>query len=92
MKPPGSSSTTPTFTFGSSTSIVLPTPANPVSVVNPFGAFSAQIQQSSFAAKPLFGARLDESAIAVEEGEEDEEEGEEGEMEDDGEQPHEPQT
>jgi len=87
MKPPGSSSTVPTFSFGSSTSIVLPTPSAPaVARTNPFGAFSSTAQaQPTLAAMPLFGTTQEDKAPdgAEEIAEEDEEEGE---VEDDGEQ------
>ena len=84
MKPPGSSATPPTFTFGSSASIVLPTPANPSPQATMFSAFSAPSQQSPFAAKPLFGVKKETETI-----QEETEEGEEGEM-DETVQPQEP--
>jgi hypothetical protein len=86
MKPPGSSATAPTFTFGSSATIILPTPANPPPKLNPFGAFSGQVQQPSLA-KPLFSTRQNESPKG--EVEEPAEEEEEGEVMDDCEEPQE---
>lgn len=76
MKPPGSSTAAPTFTFGSSSSIVLPTPANPSPQANMFSAFSSQNQAPSFTAKPLFSVKREEAK------DEEKEEGEEGEEED----------
>ncbi len=79
IKPPGSSATPPTFTFGSSASIVLPTPTNPSPQANMFSAFSGPNQPSPFAAKPLFGVKKETETIT-----EEIEEGEEGEMEEPG--------
>lgn len=56
MKPPGSSTMTPQFTFGSSSSITLPTPTNPLPQTTMFNAFSSPNPNASFSAKPLFGA------------------------------------
>jgi nucleoprotein TPR len=86
MKPPGSSTTAPTFTFGSSSSITLPTPSNPSPQANMFSAFSSQNQAPAFSAKPLFSVKKEEAK-----DDEDKEEGEEGEMEET-EQPQEPES
>jgi nucleoprotein TPR len=70
MKPPGSATTAPTFSFGSSTGpIVLPTPSQTAPAPSPFGAFSgggfgsgtsfggsfASSSSQTFGSRPLFG-------------------------------------
>lgn len=85
IKPPGSSAAPPTFSFGSSASIVLPTPANPSPQSSMFSAFSVANQPSPFAAKPLFGMKKEAETLT----ETKEQEGEDGEVEE-GEQPPEP--
>lgn len=76
MKPPGTSTTAPKFTFGSSSSITLPTPSTSQqsNVFNAFSA-SAQLNSGGVSAKPLFGSKKKE-----EEPKKDDDE-EEGEME-----------
>jgi hypothetical protein len=77
MKPPGNLTAPPLFSFGSSSSITLPTPSNPPQT-DVFNAFSSPTQFNSggVAAEPLFGSKKEEKK---EPNKEDEEE--EGEME-----------
>ncbi|GKY93679.1 hypothetical protein MPSEU_000335200 [Mayamaea pseudoterrestris] len=90
IKPPGSSSTAPLFSFGNSSSITLPIPTQPPPASSPFGAFNTtsstgtggfSFGQSSttFGARPLFGAPAAPVADVMED--ETEEDKMEGEME-----------
>lgn len=78
IKPPGSSTTTPQFTFGSSSSITLPTPAPKSPQNNMFNAFSSPTPFNSggVTAKPLFGASNVEKVDAPAEDDETQEDGE----------------
>ena len=86
IKPPGSSAAPPTFMFGSSSNITLPTPMLPTAPgPSPFGAFGPAGSTSSFGtafgaaptlqAQPLFGAPLAPASQETEEHEMDEGEG-----------------
>jgi nucleoprotein TPR len=93
MKPPGSSTTTPTFSFGTSGTITLPIPTQTAPIASPFGSFGGgSTSFGSFggggggmSTRPLFGAP--EVQPAMEEhpaaADEDEMEDGEGEMEED---------
>jgi hypothetical protein len=93
IKPPGSSSAAPTFSFGSSPSITLPMPSQTLSAPSPFGvfgggtastgsAFTFGQSSTSFAAAPLFGSPTATTADVMEDDqEEDKMEDNEGEME-----------
>jgi hypothetical protein len=96
MKPPGSSTTAPTFSFGGSATIKLPTPSQAIPTPSPFGAFGGGSTSfgsfgggggvgSGMSTRPLFGSpaappAAEEQPEAVDE---DEMEDGEGEMEED---------
>ncbi|KAG7373149.1 TPR/MLP1/MLP2-like protein [Nitzschia inconspicua] len=84
IKPPGSSTVTPHFSFGTSSNIILPTPSTNLSTqgnmfnafTNPFGGAGASVS-SGASTKPLFSTNEEkEESKDVEAGEEEEEEGE----------------
>jgi nucleoprotein TPR len=95
MKPPGSSTTAPTFSFGGSSTIKLPTPSQTAPTPSPFGAFGER--RTSFGSfgggsasggmsnLPLFGTPAAQPAAEElpEAADEDEMEDGEGEMEED---------
>jgi hypothetical protein len=80
MKPPGSSTEPPQFSFGSSSSITLPTPSSISPQASLFNAFSSpSFNSGGVGAKPLFGSKKAESIV---ESKKDDDEEEDGEMED----------
>ena len=82
IKPPGSSATPPQFTFGSSASITLPTPAQKSPQNSMFSAFSSGntlFSSGGVTAIPLFGTKKNEEAG---ESKNETDEQEEGEIED----------
>jgi colicin import membrane protein len=74
IKPPGTTDTPPVFTFGTTTSIVLPTPSIQQPALSPFGAFGSSTSShfgsvfGGVQSRPLFSAPS-EPSIEEKEGE-----------------------
>jgi nucleoprotein TPR len=85
MKPPGTTDTPPIFTFGTSSSIVLPTPSIQQPALSPFGAFGSSTSShfgsvfGGVQSRPLFSAPS-EPIIEGKEGEKMEDEEDEAHM------------